>query len=70
MSQEAMTVALERWDFLPMVIDKHDQIQRDDSVTFSEEYQFMLLSMRDETSKLQREMIDRALGIDRSATKA
>jgi hypothetical protein len=69
MSQEAMTAALKRWKFSPLVIDKHDQIQRVDDVTFMEELQFMRLSMQDETSKLQRENIDRALGIESSAPK-
>jgi hypothetical protein len=65
-----MIVALERWDFLAMVVDKHDQIQREDVLTWAEDQQFMLLSMQDETSQIQREKIDRALGLDRTATKS
>ena len=69
-SQKAMIMALERWDFLAMVVDKHDQIQREDVLTWAEDQQFMLLSMRDETSRFQREKIDRALGLDGTATKS
>jgi hypothetical protein len=68
-SQKAMIMALKRWDFAT-VVDKHDQIQREDDRTWAEDHQFMLLSMQDETSKFQREKIDRALGLDGTATKS
>ena len=64
---EALTAALTRWDFSPLVID-NGQIQRND--TLSEDLRFMELSMQDKESKHGREIIDRALCIHTSAPKS